>query len=181
MISYITYNSHTMYRCKNIHFLYIYIYIGIDICNIYTTRTYFFKPIDRSGIFPSLLRRCRNLLCRRGSEQILGHMMVQKSGVYRLRLVVYPYILQRFYTSKRWLALGILNHQQWFFCWVRFVWKCYEKICFVWVILMILILRAGWVYPYYAIHGDDWLLERSSVSSCQSYLLYFQSCRKYTL
>lgn len=159
----------------------IYIYIGIDICNIYTTRTYFFKPIDRSGIFPSLLRRCRNLLCRRGSEQILGHMMVQKSGVYRLRLVVYPYILQRFYTSKRWLALGILNHQQWFFCWVRFVWKCYEKICFVWVILMILILRAGWVYPYYAIHGDDWLLERSSVSSCQSYLLYFQSCRKYTL
>ena len=31
---------------------------------------------------------------------------------HQLRLVVYPIIYDRFYTSNRWLGLGFLNHQQ---------------------------------------------------------------------
>ena len=40
-------------------------------------------------------------------------LMLQKSGIHQLRLVVdIPFFTSGFYTSKRWLALGFLNHQQ---------------------------------------------------------------------
>ena len=38
--------------------------------------------------------------------------MVQKSDLHQFRLVVYPIIYDGFYTSKRWLGMGFLNHQQ---------------------------------------------------------------------
>ena len=38
--------------------------------------------------------------------------MVQKSCVHQLRLVVEISLFRGFHASKRWLALGFLNHQQ---------------------------------------------------------------------
>ena len=40
--------------------------------------------------------------------------MVQKSGDHQLSLVVYPIIYKVSKTSKRWLGMGFLNHQQYF-------------------------------------------------------------------